>query len=74
MKYVIRRALVGVIAIPVVAGAYVFLNLSLIALGADPQYTVEDTYYNGLEIGIVSAFFFAFATQFSRFLDRITNV
>jgi len=74
MKYAIRRAIVGVVSIPLIAGAYLFLNLFLIYLGAEPQYTVEDAFYNGIEIGIVSAVFFTFSPQILRFVDRITMV
>ena len=71
MKFLIRRALVGIVSIPFVAGAYLFLNLLLIALGADAQYTVEDAFYNGIEIGIVIALVITFYPQFSRFLDKL---
>jgi hypothetical protein len=56
-----------------VAGAYLFLNVLLIALGADAQYSVEDAFYNGIEIGIVSAVMFTFSPQVSRLLNRITG-
>jgi hypothetical protein len=71
MKFLIRRFLVGLISIPFVAGAYLFLNLFLIYLGAEPQYTVEDAFYNGIEIGIVVALVITFYPQFSRFLDKL---
>jgi hypothetical protein len=71
MKFVIRRLTVGIVSIPFVAGAYVFLNLFLIYLGADPQYTVEDTFYNGIEIGIVVALILTFYPQFTKFVDKL---
>ena len=71
MKFVIRRAIVGIVSIPFVAGAYLFLNLFLIYLGADPQYTVEDAFYNGVEIGIVVALILAFYPQFSKFVNKL---
>jgi hypothetical protein len=70
MKYAIRRALVGIVSIPFVAGAYLFLNLLLIALGAEAQYTVEDAFYNGIEIGIVIAIILTFYPQFTRLVDK----
>ena len=71
MKYVIRRLIVGIVSIPFVAGAYLFLNLLLIALGAEAQYTVEDAFYNGVEIGIVVALILTFYPQFSRFVNKL---
>lgn len=71
MKFVIRRLIVGIVSIPFVAGAYLFLNLLLIALGAEAQYTVEDAFYNGIEIGIVVALILVFYPQFSRFVDKL---
>ena len=71
MKFLIRRFLVGLISIPFVAGAYLFLNLLLIALGAEAQYTVEDAFYNGIEIGIVVALILVFYPQFSKVLDKV---
>lgn len=71
MKFFVRRFILGVISIPFVAGAYVFLNLYLILLGAEPQYTVEDTFYNGVEIGIVVALILTFYPQFSKFVNKL---
>lgn len=72
MKYSIRRALVGVISIPLIAGAYVFLYLLLLLVGAEPNLSVEAAFHNGFLIGITSAVFFTFATQILRLVDRIT--
>jgi hypothetical protein len=71
MKFVIRRAVVGVLAVPVVAGAYVFGYLALVILGADNSLKIEEIWSNGLLIGSVSAVMFAFATQVNKFLTRV---
>lgn len=71
MKYAIRRSIVGIVSIPFVAGAYVFLNLYLLLLGADPIYSVEDAFYNGVQIGVVVALIFAFYPQFSKFVNKL---
>lgn len=71
MKFVIRRAVVGVLAVPVVAGAYVFGYLALVILGADNSLKIEEIWNNGLLIGSVSAVMFAFATQVNKFLTRV---
>ena len=41
MKFVIRRAVVSAVAMPVVAGAYVALNAVLIGFGAEPTATAS---------------------------------
>lgn len=73
MKFVIRRAVVGVIALPVVAGAYVFGYLALILAGAEIGASIEEIWNNGLLIGSVSAVMFAFATQVDKFLTRVVG-
>lgn len=71
MKYVIRRLAVGVISIPLIAGAYVFLYLMLLIAGAEASIGVEEAFNNGLLIGLTSAVFFAFYPQFSNALDKL---
>ncbi len=74
MKYVIRRAIVGVVSIPLIAGAYVFLYLLLLLAGAESNATLTESFNNGLFIGVTSAVFFTFSPQILRFVDRITMV
>lgn len=71
MKYAIRRAIVGVISIPLIAGAYVFLYLLLLLAGAEPTATLTESFNNGLFIGLTSAVFFAFYPQISNTLDKL---
>jgi hypothetical protein len=73
MKFVIRRAVVGVIALPVVAGVYLFGYVALVAVGAEPNLTIEAVWNNGLLIGSVSAVCFAFATQLDKFITKIVG-
>ena len=73
MKYVIRRLILGVIAIPVVAGTYTAMYLFLILAGGEPTQNLEQTFSLGITIGITTAVFFAFYPQFSRFLDRLID-
>jgi hypothetical protein len=74
MKYVIRRAVVGFLALPVVAGTYVFLFVLLGSL-ANTQWglTLDEIWNNGLLIGSVSAVAFAFATQLDKFVSRLVG-
>jgi hypothetical protein len=74
MKYVIRRAVLGAIAVPVVAGTYVFIVVLLGSL-ADTLWgmTLDEIWNNGLLIGSVSAIAFAFATQLDKFVSRLVG-
>jgi type III secretory pathway component EscT len=73
MKYVIRRAVLGAIAVPVVAGTYVFVYVLLGSLANDLSLTLDEIWNNGLLIGIVSAIAFAFATQIDKFVSRLVG-
>lgn len=73
MKFYIRRAVVGVIAIPVVAGLYTFAYLWLIIAGGEPTVSSEEVFNNGLWLGGLVAVMFTFSKQVSRLLDRIVG-
>ena len=73
MKFYIRRAVAGVIALPLVAGAWCFLYLALIAIGGEPTQTLTETYNNGLLVGSVVAVMFTFSPQVSTFLNRVAG-
>jgi hypothetical protein len=63
MKFVIRRAVVSVIAMPVVAGAYVMLNAVLIGLGAEPTATASECFITGLFLAGGLGVLFTFGRQ-----------
>ena len=73
MKYAIRRALLGVISIPLVAGGYTFFYLSLLILGAEPTSSLTEVYGNGINIAITLAIALVFYPQISKFLDKIVK-
>jgi hypothetical protein len=73
MKYVIRRAVVGLLALPVVAGTYVFVYVLLGSLGDSLALSLNEIWNNGLLIGSVSAIAFAFATQIDKFVSRLVG-
>jgi hypothetical protein len=73
MKYVIRRAVLGAIAVPVVAGTYVFCFVLLGSLTNSVSSTLDEILANGILIGSVSAVAFAFATQIDRFVSRLVG-
>ena len=73
MKYVIRRAVVGLLALPVVAGTYVFVYVLLGSLGDSLALSLNEIWNNGLLIGSVSAIAFAFATQLDKFVSRLVG-
>lgn len=63
MKFYIRRAVLGVIAVPVIAGAYFLFYALLVGAGADPTNTAQGVWENGLMMGWVLAVLFTFAPQ-----------
>ena len=73
MKFVIRRAVVGLIALPLVAGAYVFIYLALEVLGAGSSLELREIWNNGLLIGSVVAVAFAFVSQLDKFVSKIVG-
>jgi len=73
VKFVIRRAVVGVLAIPFVAGAWCFVYLAFLLAGAEGNQTITETFNNGLMIGIVVALAFTFSTQLDKFISKIVG-
>lgn len=73
MKYYIRRAVAGIIAMPFVAGAWCFVYLAFIVIGGEPSQTLTETYNNGLLVASVVAIMFTFAPQVAKLLDRISG-
>ena len=73
MKYVIRRAVLGLVALPVVAGTYVFVYVLLGSLANSMPLTLDEIWNNGILIGSVSAIAFAFATQLDKFVSRLVG-
>lgn len=72
MKFVIRRAVLGLVALPVVAGTYVFCFV-VIASWTNTLVagSLDQIWNNGLLIGSVSAVAFTFATQLDKFSARV---
>lgn len=73
MKFYIRRAVVGVLSVPLVAGIYTFIFLALVIAGAEPGVSSREVFENGIGLGVIVAVMFTFSPQVSRFLDRITG-
>ncbi len=71
MKFVVRRLIAGIVSIPFVAGAYVFLYLTLLLLGAEPNQTISETFFIGSQIGFVFALILVFYPQFSKFVNKL---
>lgn len=67
MKFYIRRAIAGLLAIPFVAGAWVFLYLLLIVIGGEPQQSIDETFHNGILVAITLAVSFTFYPQIIKF-------
>jgi TM2 domain-containing membrane protein YozV len=73
MKFYIRRAVAGIVAIPFVAGAWCFIYLAFIAIGGEPTQSLGETYNNGILIASVVAVMFTFAPQVEKFLAKISG-
>jgi ABC-type cobalamin transport system permease subunit len=73
MKFYIRRAVAGIVSIPFVAGAWVFLYLILLLIGGEPSQTISQTFTNGVSIGIIVAVMFTFAPQFNKFVSFVSG-
>jgi hypothetical protein len=73
MKFYIRRAVAGIIAVPVVAGLYTLAYLWLVIAGAEPTVSSEEVFTNGLWIGGLVAVMLTFSPQVSKFLDRVVG-
>lgn len=63
MKYLIRRAVLGALAVPFIAGAYTVGYAGLVGLGGQPTASVSEVWSNGITIGIVLAVFLTFYPQ-----------
>lgn len=73
MKFYIRRAVAGILSIPFVAGAWVFLYLMLLVVGGEPTQSITDTFNNGVSIGIIVAVLFTFSPQFNKFVSFVSG-
>jgi hypothetical protein len=72
LKFVIRRLVVGLVALPLVAGLYVVgygIGIGLTGSGA----SLSEAWANGLMIGLVVAIAFAGATQLDKFVSKIVG-
>ena len=71
MKYYIRRAVVGAIATPLVAGVYFVGYALLVGLGAEPTTTPQGVWDNGIFIGVTLAVMFTFLPQTLKLVDKL---
>lgn len=74
MKLYIRRAIVGILAIPFIAGAWVFIYLVLALAVGDFGNTLTEAFDNGLLIASVLAAAFTFKPQFNKLIDAIDSM
>ena len=73
MKFYIRRAIAGIVAIPFVAGAWCFFYLLLLVAGGEPSQSLTETFNNGLFIGSTLAIIFTFAPQFNKLVNFLAG-
>jgi hypothetical protein len=65
------RGLVGLITLPFVAGAYVFVYIAIGFLGGSFSSTIEEVWENGLLIGVVWAVFLVFYPVITKLLNKV---
>lgn len=58
MKFVIRRAVAGVVITPLVAGVWFALVVDLILLGGVPNATPMEVWNTGLGMGVIVSLWF----------------
>ena len=73
MKFYIRRAVAGLISIPLVAGAWCFVYLAFVIAGGEPTQNITETFANGITLGVVVAVMLTFAPQVSKFISRVSG-
>jgi hypothetical protein len=73
MKFVFRRAVLGLVALPVVAALYVVGYALLGLLGAGMTATPSEAWANGLLIASVAVVVFVFSTQLNRVASRLAG-
>jgi hypothetical protein len=70
MVKAILRGLVGVITLPFIAGAYVFLYIAIGSLTNSFSSTIDEVWQNGLLIGAVWTVFLVFYPIITKLLDK----
>jgi len=70
VKFVIRRAVVGLIALPLFAGAYVLAYGLFGSLTSGLSLTVSEAWANGFTIGTACLVVFIFSTQFDKLVSK----
>jgi nitrate reductase NapE component len=73
MKFVIRRAVAGLLLVPVVAVAYVAGYAVLVGLGAEATTDLAGAFSTGLFFGAIVAVGFAFATQLDKAITKVVG-
>lgn len=73
MKFVVRRAVVGFLSVPLVAGVYTLFFTWLVLAGGEPNATPEQVFKNGIGLGVVVAVMLVFAPQLGKFLTRVVG-
>jgi cyanate permease len=70
-KFVIRRAVAGVVIAPLVAGLYVVAVGLLIGLGAGRSVSIETAWSNGWVFGLLSAVAFVVYPAWVTWFERV---
>lgn len=73
MKFYIRRAVAGIVAMPVIAGTYFVGYLALVGFGAESGLFPVEAWNNGILIGAVCAVALVFAPNLDKFISKIVG-
>lgn len=71
IKFVIRRALAGIVIVPATALIYTIGYAMLVGLGGTPTASVGEVWGNGLMLGIVATAYLMFHEPINKLLDRL---
>lgn len=71
IKFVIRRAIAGIVIVPATAGIYFVGYAMLVGLGATPTATASEVWNNGLWIGGLATLMLMFWEKFSALMDKL---
>jgi hypothetical protein len=81
IKYIIRRAILGIVIVPATAVIYFVGYALLVGAGATPTSTAPEVWNNGLGFGIYLTLILMFweligkaYDKFNNFLDRVAGI
>ena len=81
LKYIIRRAILGIVIVPATAVIYFVGYALLVGAGATATSTAPEVWNNGLVLGVIATLALMFweslnkgLDKFNNFLDRVSGI